>query len=179
MDAIETFDSYGNSVSIYSDEDAQNPRTECDHFGHMICFHGRHNLGDEHKLSIEEALEIEERTDVVCIALYLYDHSGITMRASTKGNPFTCPWDSGKVGIIYVTHDEIKKEYGAVDGTSIEKAAKLLLAEVQEYDQYLTGDVYGYVVTDKDGEEIDSCWGIYGLEEARKQAKEVSSPVSQ
>ena len=39
---------------------------------------------------------------------------------------------------------------------------KVLRGEVKVYDQYLQGDVYGYVIEDADGEEIDSSWGYYG-----------------
>jgi len=40
-------------------------------------------------------------------------------------------------------------------------AATMLDNEVKTYDQYLTGDVYGYEIKE-DGEVIDSCWGFYG-----------------
>lgn len=42
-----------------------------------------------------------------------------------------------------------------------ERAEELLRAEVQCYDDYLTGQVYGYVVKGDNGEE-DSCWGFVG-----------------
>jgi len=38
---------------------------------------------------------------------------------------------------------------------------RILLAELNEYDQYLQGDVWGYIVTEN-GEETDSCWGFFG-----------------
>ena len=43
-----------------------------------------------------------------------------------------------------------------------EQAYKAMESEVEEYDHYLTGQCYGYVVEDADGEEIDSCWGFLG-----------------
>jgi hypothetical protein len=54
-----------------------------------------------------------------------------------------------------------------------------LKGEVQTYDQYLTGDVYGYkvykVTTCDHGheheEDLDSCWGFYGEEECISEAK--------
>lgn len=36
-----------------------------------------------------------------------------------------------------------------------------MVGEVQVYDYYICGDVYGFVI-EKDGEQIDSCWGFYG-----------------
>ena len=50
---------------------------------------------------------------------------------------------------------------------------KTLHAEVEEYAEYLAGNVYGYEVLDEDGNDIESCWGFIGdyecgaLEEAR------------
>lgn len=38
--------------------------------------------------------------------------------------------------------------------------------------QWAAGEVYGFVTTDKDGNEIDSCWGFYSFEEAYSAAKE-------
>ena len=70
-----------------------------------------------------------------------------------------------------MTHEQIEKEYGRFDVSALEKARTCLEGEVEVYDQYLTGDVYGYVVTkttvykhckETKEEEVDSCWGFYG-----------------
>jgi len=101
--------------------------------------------------------------------LYLYDHSGITM--NTTG--FSCPWDSGKVGWIFITKEKARKEFSWVRITKkrLEKIEGYLKGEVETYDQYLTGDVYGYRITDTDTEEeVDSCWGFYGEEYCMEEA---------
>ena len=36
---------------LVNDTNPQNPRTEQDNFGKMICFHRRYNIGDEHKFN--------------------------------------------------------------------------------------------------------------------------------
>ena len=96
----------------------------------------------------------------IILPLYLYDHGGITM--NTTG--FSCPWDSGQVGWIYCTKEDFIKETGYTEKELFEegKAEALLKGEVETYDQYLTGDVYGFVLEDEDGNQIDSCWGFYG-----------------
>lgn len=48
-----------------------------------------------------------EAAGLIVLPLHLYDHSGITM--STGG--FSCPWDSGQVGYIYVTPKALEEEY--------------------------------------------------------------------
>jgi hypothetical protein len=147
-------------IQVFIDEDPPNPRKEFDNFGHMICFHRRYDLGDKHNLSVEEAKELSKRKDVISLPLFLYDHSGITMKTS----PFSCPWDSGQVGFIYVTKEEIRKEFGVklVTQKTKERVVSILRSEVEEYDQYLTGNVYGYTIVDPYGEEKDSCWGFFG-----------------
>ncbi len=96
----------------------------------------------------------------IILPLYLYDHSGITMSTGA----FSCPWDSGQVGIIYMTLDEVKKEYGS-EPEAIDRAKNYLKGEVKEYDHFLTGDVFGWSVYDPDGNFLDSCWGYYGFNE--------------
>jgi len=60
-----------------------------------------------------------------------------------------------------------------------EKAEACLCAEVKLYDRYLTGDVYGYIIEDDDGNRIDSCWGFYGDKDAVSQAKEMAEHAAQ
>lgn len=102
----------------------------------------------------------------VMLPLYLYDHSGITMSTGK----FSCGWDSGWVGIIVCDEATVQSEFGG----DRDKALKALEHEVAVYDQYLTGDIWGYVAEerevdddadtdDNDGwKETDSCWGFYG-----------------
>jgi|LSQX01.3.fsa_nt_gb hypothetical protein len=223
-------------LKIEYDEDGLNPRTDYDNFGHMICWHSRYNLGDEHdfdepkellrelvrktlsedeiidyvkksksddvklnynrstrewelnvycdflkkwfaeykfpakiensksliidgileNLSLSDLHQLAEQKNVI-LPIYLYDHSGLTINNSG----FSCPWDSGQIGWIYASHDDIKKEYGTLDNETIDKADSLLRAETKEYDSYLRGECYGFII-EKDGEEIDSCWGFIG-----------------
>lgn len=118
----------------------------------------------------------------VILPLYLYDHGGITMSTG----PFSCPWDSGRVGFIYCTMDDARKNWMLPDtagwdyivypedncpkyakgsnlvGKTLRQCTEILLeAEVKTYDDYLTGRVAGYVAYDPDDEEIASCWGFY------------------
>tara|TARA_R110002072_G_scaffold91307_2_gene203710 strand:+ start:423 stop:1100 length:678 start_codon:yes stop_codon:yes gene_type:complete len=95
----------------------------------------------------------------ILLPLYLYDHSGITM--NTTG--FHCPWDSGQVGFIFASLEDVRREYGAqrVSGKLRRTAEDALRAEVDVYDDYLRGEVYGYVI-ERDGDHVDSCWGYFG-----------------
>jgi len=99
----------GCEIKIVYDTDPVNPVEEYDSFGKMICFHKRYNLGHKHGYSLEsfQAFLKANENSIVVLPLYLYDHSGITM----KTTPFSCQWDSGQVGYIYVTYEDIRKEY--------------------------------------------------------------------
>lgn len=101
--------------------------------------------------------ESAERDDIaICLPLYLYDHSGITI----SHGKFSCPWDSGQVGWHYVTKAKLKEEF---DGDEA-KAMKRLECEIKTYDDYLQGNVWGYVIENEEGDDVDSCWGFYGDE---------------
>jgi hypothetical protein len=84
---------------------------------------------------------------------------------------FSCGWDSGQVGHIYVSLEKIREEYSCkrVSKKMRERIEGYLKGEVETYDKYLTGDVYGFNIVreDEDGEEvhIDSCWGFYGYDD--------------
>jgi len=154
-------------LEIFQDDCAPNPRKEFDNVGTMICFHRRYNLGDEdHGFDTPEDVQeyLSENPDVIALPLYLMDHSGVSM--SVK--PFGCPWDSGQVGVIIVTPEKLKSEC-----IKREKAIGILTGEVKTYNQYLTGDVYGFMLQeitkcDCCGESklevIDSCCGFFGFD---------------
>ena len=117
---------------------------------------------------------LEKHAQIIFMPLFLYDHSGITM--NTCG--YSCRWDSGQVGYIYTDRKTIlglknayyRNEKGKstkITKNNWKKAAYLWMeGEVEEYDQYLTGEVYGiieeeYDVEDDTWEETDSCWGFF------------------
>jgi len=161
----------GKLFEIHIDEDPEDPRT-WDNFGTMVCWHRRYSLGDRHDFQTpDDFMEWWEENgkDGVLLPLYLYDHSGITMSTSS----FRCPWDSGQVGYIYATADQIMKEFGPPETVldrianrpspeMLEKAKRLLKIEVETYDMYIRGDVYGFTIKDENGTYSDSCWGYYG-----------------
>ena len=158
----------GCVIRIVQDDEPMNPR-EWDNLGTILYTSTRYTLGDK-QVPGHEIKEITERDDVIWLPVYAYIHSGIAL--STSG--FSCPWDSGMCGIIYVETETARKEWG--DDFSEEKVKQCLQAEIKAFDQYLAGDIYGYIV-EKSGEHVGSCWGFYGdpgIEDAISQAREVA-----
>lgn len=137
--------------------------------------------------AIEESPEIKDAVDrwfdenVVMLQLRLYDHSGISM-STGNSYPFNCPWDSGRVGFIYCTMEKALEELGGDEPSDVEarrkhgcespemklrdRAVACLESEVEIYDHFISGQVYGYQCHDPDGDELDdgSCWGFYGYD---------------
>ena len=170
----ETF--HGHQIKIYHDEDTESPR-DWSTFASMICWHRRYTLGDDHsfheprdflcdlaecsgetELSYDRLMGLAARRAVI-LPLFLYDHSGLAM--NTVG--FHCPWDSGQVGYIYVRLEDVRKEFGLtrISSKARLRAEDLLRSEVATFNDYLGGRIYGFTV-EKDGEEIDACWGFLG-----------------
>lgn len=111
---------------------------------------------------------LEKHGNIVYLPLYLYDHSGITMNTGE----FSCRWDSGQVGYIYTDKNtilEVKGRMKSDKGNYIqitdrnwkEAAYQWLESEVETYDMFITGEVYGYIDTNLETGEEDSCWGFY------------------
>lgn len=174
----QTLEHNGKTINIKYDDCPESPR-EWDNLGTMICFHGRYNLGDKHNIDHndynsfgEMKKAIEKKYDAVVLPLYLYDHSGITISTS----PFSCNFDSGQVGFIAISKEKARNEYGWKNITAKrkERLTLYLEGEVETYDQYLRGDIFGYEILNSDGKLEDSCWGFYGEESAIEEAKAVA-----
>lgn len=165
-------------LEVTYDDCPENPR-EYDNLGTMVCFHRRYNLGDRHSFTTEdfnswdelEKMLYEQKDAQVVLPLYLYDHSGITISTS----PFSCRWDSGQLGFIYISKSKVKEE-----GLQVDKVSTYLENEVDMYDKYLTGQVYEYQIIKTETcnlghtheEVIDSCRGYYSEEEANEAGEQ-------
>ena len=157
-------------LEIFDDLNPCSPR-EFDNLGTMVCFHRRYNLGDETELkssdfSSWEELEsylYKEKNALIAIPVFMYDHSGLWI--NTTG--FSCPWDSGQVGYIYISKEKVRREYSCkrISKKLKEMIREMLCSEVDLYNDYLSGNVYGFTLTNKENaEEIDSSCGFYGTD---------------
>jgi hypothetical protein len=156
-----------NRLKVVQDSSADSPRN-WDNLGTMVCFHNRYDLGDKHNYSSDDYLGweemkkaiIKEENTAVILPLYLYDHSGISISTS----PFSCRWDSGQIGFIFVSKEKALEEFGGkiITAKLKERIEKILEGEVETYTQYVEGDVYGFQIVDEEDNHIDSCYGFYG-----------------
>lgn len=151
----------GTTITVVRDQHPECPR-EWGSLGIMACWHRRYVLGDvQPAVTPIEWLRENAPAGSVVYQLYLYDHSGL--RIGTR--PFGDPWDSGPVGWIAATPAMIRRAFKCRRITKSVRAQvqACLRAEVEVYDAYLRGDVWGYIVADEARLATgDSCFGFYG-----------------
>ncbi len=177
-------------LNVERDEDPMNPRTDWDNITTMICIHNRYNLGDKHNYKSSDFYcsdlkeQIESDYKVLMIKpLYLYDHSGITISTS----PFSCHWDSGRIGWVFIDEKRWKLMMGEDMDRSEERLSEIINSDVKTYDEYLTGEVYQYKVYEIEtcnlGCEhktlVESCGGYFGEEECRSEGESVLQSYSE
>lgn len=173
-------DKYSYKIELIHDDYADNPREwSNDNDTTMVCFHSRYDLPHEADFTEEQLKEFVSTDNVLWKPLYFHDH-GVQSMTTSPG----CEWDSGCVGAIYITHDQIREQQG-IKGELSEKDLELaelgLSCDIERYNAYLTGDTWGIQISQKvnkcnlpyyqsvadnlaeeDWEWIDSCFGLYG-----------------
>lgn len=126
---------------------ADDPRS-WDNFGTMLCFkHRNYTFGDKQTSDVEDVESIINSKKHISLRLRVYDHSGVSMSTS-NAYPYNDYWDSAFAGIIYVSLEDIRKEFSIKRVTKgiRAKAIEILEAEVKLYSFYMEGSVYDYDV---------------------------------
>jgi hypothetical protein len=180
MDKVKSFVYNNRTVTIYVDPDPVNPIKDYDQYTRMTCGHRRYNLGHEqHSEPMTEA-EVRESVDgiVAILPLSLFDHSGISISTGISRG-----FDCGQVGWGYITREALAKmgdttEYELDDPRLLE----IIREDVKTYDMYLQGECFGYEITGKNDDHLDSCWGFLGdvdycEAEARSAAEHSTDPA--
>lgn len=179
-------------AKIEVDEHTEPIRQAMDWTGIMVCWHRRYTLGDEHDYKTPDeflldiisnkewnekledleneawysSLDPEDREYIInkaekdnfILPVYMYDHSGLAF--NTSG--FSCGWDSGQVGYIYVNKDNIKEMFGwsRLSKKRRDKVYDILQKEVE----LLNATPYSVIIEDIDGKVLDCIGGLYGEE---------------
>jgi len=140
----------------------------------MLCGHNHYILGDIQTKDcynswIEELnAHVKNINKTIYLPLRLYDHGGLRMDIGVSGG-----WDFGQVGWIYAEYDKIKEWFNLKknEHLPLNKVEEILRTEVDEYDKYLSGDIYSFTLYEKtcckecghiEEKLIDSCGGFYG-----------------
>ncbi len=158
------FEAHGLTVKIYNDDDPQSP----DEWGDNNLF----LVADNRDFTVAAPSKTEVNTDVAkaiehygkthhVLPLEAYIHGGIMLYLS-GGATVDRQWDVSQLGAVFVAKTEADTEA---------EARKLALGLIEEWNNYLSGNVWGYTI-EKDGDTLDSCWGFSGdIEYCEDEAK--------
>jgi hypothetical protein len=175
---------------VLGDGQFKNINTERGAVEHLV------SVGDSETMAEVAEYIRKELGGINIISLFLYDHSGISISAGATipdDEPSTdedttvdrgsfgsrtitggYSWDTSMVGFIYTTPKLIE-----MIGAPLDSIDRQLRGEVEEYNDYLTGNAWGYVLTKPcdhadehktpesvtacpHSEVLDSCWGYIG-----------------
>ena len=161
----------GHSLKIIQDEDAQSPR----YWGNIDVFlcgwHSREFWVPPPTMEVKG--QRGDPRDWIrkfkathwTYPLEAYIHSGIVLALDSCGNFPDRRWDvSRNMGAVFLS----KKCWKTRDSKKALAVAKSL---VEEWNMYLSGDVWRYEVEHEPSEWEESCWGCYGSEYCEQEAK--------
>lgn len=170
------------AVAVY-DSDPLNPREDWEPMGTIVFIReksGRFNLSDkedvtENSLYVykwNEELEEEEEIKVGLVDYMKAEYNAVAY-IPLEYVSYSCAdvrlrecSEERAEGIIYVSKEKLIEEYGSVDDETIAKAMSYMKGELETFNHYLEGEVFGFVVQDMKSEDdhVDSCWGFYGYD---------------
>lgn len=138
----------------------------------------------EDELSKSEKMELIEATgEVVILPISMYEHGGISLWiGSTSGHP-DAQWDCSTIGFAYVEKNTAEKEGMLDPGETWNHdwktwAYDMMEAEMEIYDKYVQGEVYGYMVEDGDGGRAsDVLFGHSGFYDKEKMLEEAKADI--
>ena len=185
-DDVETYRVGNATIHIVQDPDPLNPRTDWDNPWEWYSNHRRYSFDrhDGKSLEIDDIYtdDSDEEHDGETIyeailrqnpdfldaqPIYLFDHSGLSVSLGS----FNDPWDSGVGAIAVITRKKAEEYWPDLKGDDEklkERAYKALESEVEDFDKYLRGDVYGYMIHSDDGDG-ESCFGFYDIKDALEE----------
>ena len=165
-------------LKIEYEEDAESPR-EWTTLGYFITIDNRmkspdnneelktiiKETGEEAKNVKDHIRRIKKEFSEKIIAIYpisKYEHSEVGyFLGSTFG------FDYSNNG-FYIVTDKTAKELGA----KRKDFEKIIKDELNIYNKYINGEVYSFMLYDKNGKLEDSCGGFYNIEDIREYLPE-------
>ena len=135
------------------------------------------------ELGLSEKLQLIDKTgEVAMLPISMYEHSGISLWLGSKDGHPDSRWDCSSIGFAYIekaTAEEEMPQRILSEGNNTDWkqwAYDIMEDEMKTYDQYVSGEVYGYMIEDEDGEEASDsnlcgCWDYYDREHLLEDAK--------
>lgn len=154
----------GFSVKIERDEMAENPSQWGDTGLFLVANHRQCWIPEPGEKRIpENAKELVDKYKKThwIFPLEAYIHSGVRLALSNEGNFPDRQWDVSQLGCVFVAKEEWRLS---------KSARKAAYALIEEWNQYLSGDVHCWQILDKEEQVVESCGGFYGFEYAKQEA---------
>lgn len=161
----ETIEYKGHTIKLVADSDARSPQEDSDAGLFLVANHRDFYVpepGEKRITNDAEELVNRWKDTHWVFPLEAYIHSGVVLALSQEGNFPDRQWDVSQLGFVFAAKSEWRLS---------KSARKAALSLIETWNQYLSGDVWGYIVGE-DSPFEDSCWGFYGKEYAIEQAKE-------
>jgi len=165
-------------LTIWNDSDMESPR-EWDNLGYFITCDSKHNSPDINQdikriiqSTCDEALSQEMHIKMIkagmkaenlgkVLAIYpvtKYEHGNVSYRLGTVHG-----FDSSNNSFYIVT-----KESADLIGAEAKDFEKIIKAEIETYNKWVNGEIYGFTLYDDKGEVEESCGGFYAIEDIRE-----------
>lgn len=165
---IETIQYKGHDIEVFSDEDVESPNDCGDDEIFLVYDHNQFYVKREgfNPTDIFERMQTGKKTydGYWFFPVYAYIHSGVALSLGKNYYPFTDRWDVSFRGFVLVKRMKgiwwnKDKAYEAAEGL------------IETWNQYLSGDVYGYT------SEIGGCSGFYGDEGMAQMIEEAKDEI--
>lgn len=165
---IETIQYKGHKIKVFIDEDTESP----DNWGNdeifLVYDHNQFYVKREgfNPTDIFESMQTGKKTydGYWFFPVYAYIHSGVSLSLGRNKYPFTDRWDVSFKGFILVKC--MKGSWWNQD-----KAYESAEGLIDEWNQYLGGEVYGYT------SEVGGCCGFYGDEGMTQMIEEAKNEI--
>jgi len=161
-------------LEIYHEEYGDSPRALNSNLGYLITVDNRNYSPVEdivktseeyaesqadHIKRIKEMIEKDTTEKVIFIyPIVKYEHSGVSYSLGTKNG-----FDYSNNGFYIITNNTAK-EIGAKN----KDYEKIIKEELKEFNQWLNGEIYTFVLYDQDGKIEEQISGFYDINEIKE-----------
>lgn len=162
------------NIEIWRDTAAPDPREYDAGFIKFVGRNTRYFSADEAADDLAATERQLRKEGAVYVPYSVYAHSGVRVWAGYPDDVLTPhgKWDKWHDGFAVIAKEDARREWMRGQKQVDRKRAKAYLSGVIEtLAQWLSGDVWGYTITDDDGEIVESCGGFYGYDVAEGEAK--------
>lgn len=158
----------GITISIYPDKDAPNPVTDWMGCVELWGIGRRCNVHTQKSAYDKDAFFLALAQSIYPDFLDYLEGSEHAEKIARKYYAISSDV-GGQSDTVYMV--ALKSDYAKYYGTQLEDIQTCVDSDAEIYRKWADGDCVGYI-TETEGEETDSCWGFYSVEDAIGAAKE-------